>query len=169
MCFGGIIGDVQHRESKQGKGWALFTVEDFDDSYEFRIFGEEYLKFRHFLVPNSFVYVRVFVKEGWTNRETGKKGDPRMQYNSMQMLHDVMESQARKLTIQMPVEDVKEERIGALKQLFKTHKGDKQIQFVIYEMEEKVKLTMPSRKQKVAITKELLADLEKEQLRYKLN
>ncbi|MBV1922984.1 MAG: DNA polymerase III subunit alpha [Flavobacteriaceae bacterium] len=169
LCFGGIIGDVQHRESKQGKGWALFTVEDFDDSYEFRIFGEEYLKFRHFLVPNSFVYVRVFVKEGWTNRETGKKGDPRLQYNSMQMLHDVMENQARKLTIQMPIEDVKEERIGALKQLFKTHKGDKQIQFVVYEMEEKVKLTMPSRKQKVAITKELLADLEQEQVRYKLN
>ncbi|MGK0210894.1 MAG: DNA polymerase-3 subunit alpha [Polaribacter sp.] len=169
LCFGGIIGDVQHRESKQGKGWALFTVEDFNENFEFRIFGEEYLKFRHFLVPNSFVFVKVFVKEGWTNRETGKKSDPRMQFNSMQMLHDVMENQANKLTIQMPIEDVSEDKIGALKQLFKTHKGDKQVQFVVYEMEEKVKLTMPSRKQKVGITKELLADLEQEKVGYKLN
>jgi DNA polymerase-3 subunit alpha len=169
LCFGGIIGDVQHRESKQGKGWALFTVEDFNENFEFRIFGEEYLKFRHFLVPNSFVFVKVFVKEGWTNRETGKKSDPRMQFNSMQMLHDVMENQANKLTIQMPIEDVSEDKIGALKQLFKTHKGDKQVQFVVYEMEEKVKLTMPSRKQKVGITKELLADLEQEEVGYKLN
>tara|TARA_R110002124_G_scaffold120895_6_gene278998 strand:- start:58719 stop:62954 length:4236 start_codon:yes stop_codon:yes gene_type:complete len=169
LCFGGIVSDVQHRESKQGKGWAIFTVEDYDDSYEFKIFGEEYLKFRHFLVPNSFIYGRVFVKEGWTNRDTGKKGDPRLQYNSMQLLHDVMESQAKKLTIQMPIEELQEERIRLLKDLFRTHKGEKHLHFVIYELENKVKLNMPSRKQKVKISQELLDELEREQVSYRLN
>ena len=169
LCFGGIVSDVQHRESKQGKGWAIFTVEDYDDSYEFKIFGEEYLKFRHFLVPNSFIYGRVFVKEGWTNRETGKKGEPRLQYNSMQLLHDVMENQAKKLTIQMPIEELQEERIKLLKDLFRTHKGDKHLHFVIYELENKVKLNMPSRKQKVKISQELLDELEREQVSYRLN
>ena len=83
MC--GVVTDVQHRVSKQGKGWALFTIEDYTDSYEFRIFGEEYLKFRHFFVVNSFVYIRAFVKEGWVNRDTGKKGDPRIQFNNFQL------------------------------------------------------------------------------------
>ena len=169
LCFGGVVSDVQHRESKNGKGWAIFTVEDYDDSFEFKIFGEDYLKFRHFLVPNSFVYARVFVKEGWVNRDTGKKGDPRLQYNSFQMLHDVMEQQAKKLTIQMPVQDLAEDRIANLKELFKMYKGDKQLQFVIYEVEDKVKLTMPSRKQKVAISQELLDELELQQVKYKLN
>ncbi|PKA82636.1 DNA polymerase III alpha subunit [Ulvibacter sp. MAR_2010_11] len=169
LCFGGIVTDVQHRESKAGKGWAIFVVEDYDDSFEFKIFGEEYLKFRHFLVPNSFIYARVFVKEGWTNRDTGKKGEPRLQYNSMQLLHDVMDSQARKLTIQMPIEDLAEDTIKSLKELFKLHKGDKPLQFVIYEMEEKVKLTMPSRKQKVHISQELLDELEMAQVQYRLN
>ena len=59
LCFGGVVTDIQHRVSKQGKGWALFTVEDYTDSFEFRIFGEEYLKFRHFLVKNSFVFVKI--------------------------------------------------------------------------------------------------------------
>jgi len=169
LCFGGIVGDVQHLESKKGKGWARFIIEDYDDSYEFRIFGEEYLKFRHFLVPNSFIYMRIFVKEGWVNRETQKKGDPRLQFNSMQMLQDVMESQTKKLTIQIPIEEVSEERIKYLKDILKTHKGDKHLQFVIYEMENKVKLTMPSRKHKVNISNELLEELEKEQVRFKLN
>jgi len=169
LCFGGIVGDVQHLESKKGKGWARFIIEDFDDSYEFRIFGEDYLKFRHFLVPNSFIYMRVFIKEGWVNRDTQKKGDPRIQFNSMQMLHDVMESQTKKLTIQIPIEDVSESRINYLKDILKLHKGDKQLQFVIYEMENKVKLTMPSRKHKVKISNELLEELEKEQVRFKLN
>ncbi|OAB79944.1 DNA polymerase III subunit alpha [Cochleicola gelatinilyticus] len=169
LCFGGIVSDVQHRESKAGKGWAIFTVEDYEDSYEFKIFGEEYLKLRHFLVPNSFIYGRVFVKEGWTNRDTGKKGDPRLQYNSMQLLHDVMDSQARKLTIQMPIEDLEAGKIDMLKDLFTEHKGEKQLHFTIYEVENKVKLSMPSRKTKITISNELLNRLQEEQVKYRLN
>ncbi|MEM7085336.1 MAG: DNA polymerase III subunit alpha [Bacteroidota bacterium] len=169
VCFGGVVSDVQHRESKAGKGWAIFTVEDYTDSFEFKIFGEEYLKWRHFLVPNSFVYARVFVKEGWTNRETGKKGDPRMQYNQFAMLHDVMGNQARKLTIQMPIEQLQEQRIKLLKEVFKAHKGDSQLHFTMYDVEDKVKLNMPSRKTKVAISKELLDELKEKEIVYKLN
>src|SRR5699024_4570400 len=65
LAIGGIISDVQHLVSKNGKGWAIFTVEDYTDSYDFKIFGEEYLKYRHFLVPNNFVFLKVFIKEGW--------------------------------------------------------------------------------------------------------
>lgn len=169
LCFGGIVTDVQHRESKAGKGWALFTVEDYEDSYEFRIFGEEYLKWRHFLIPNSFIYGRVFVKEGWTNRDTGKKGDPRLQYNSMQLLHDVMDSQARKLTLQIPIEQLESGMIDELKELFNSHKGDKQLHFTIYEVENKVKLNMPSRKQKIHICNELLEELQRVGVKYRLN
>ncbi|WP_026451278.1 DNA polymerase III subunit alpha [Aequorivita capsosiphonis] len=169
MTFGGVVSDVQHRESKAGKGWAIFAVEDYEDSYEFKIFGEDYLKWRHFLVPNSFIYGRVFVKEGWTNRDTGKKGDPRLQYNSFQLLHDVMENNSKKLTLQIPLGDLEDGRIDSLKDLIQTHKGEKQLFFVVYEMNEKIKLTMPSRKQKVNISKELLDELEKEQVRYRLN
>jgi DNA polymerase-3 subunit alpha len=169
LCFGGVVSDVQHRESKAGKGWAIFTVEDYEDSYDFKIFGEEYLKWRHFLVPNSFIYGRVFVKEGWTNRDTGKKGEPRLQYNSIQLLHDVMETHGKKLTITMPLNDLKEGKIDSLKNLVKTHKGEKQLFFVVYENEEKIHLTMPSRKHKINISKELLDELDREQLHYKLN
>lgn len=169
VCFGGIVTDVQHRESKTGKGWAIFTLEDYEDSYEFKIFGEEYLKFRHFLLPNSFIYGRVLIKDGWVNRDTGKKGEPRMQYNQFQLLHDVMENQAKKLTLHLPINDIAEKRIAVLKQLFKNHKGDKQLHFTVYDSEEAVKLNMPSRKTKVAINKELLQELKEQEVMYKLN
>ncbi len=169
LCFGGVVSDVQHRETKAGKGWAIFTVEDYEDSYDFKIFGEEYLKWRHFLVPNSFIFGRVLVKEGWTNRETGKKGEPRLQYNSIQLLHDVMETHSKKLTLKIPLSDLKDGRIDSLKKLIKIHKGEKQLFFVVYENEEKIQLTMPSRKHKVNISKKLLDELGLEQIRYKLN
>ena len=169
LTFAGVITDVQHRISKNGKGWGLFTVEDYTDSHEFRIFGEEYLKYRHFLLINSFVHVKVFVREGWVNRETGKKGEPRLQFNEFKQLQDVMESYAKKLTIKLNVANLQEKRIHELKKALSSHKGDHPLNFVVYEMQEEIKLNLSSRKQKVNINSALLQLLEEQEVHYKLN
>ncbi|MGB1313924.1 MAG: DNA polymerase III subunit alpha [Bizionia paragorgiae] len=169
ITFGGVVTDVQHRVSKQGKGWALFTIEDYTDSYEFRIFGEEYLKHRHFLMVNNFVHVKVFVREGWVNRDTGKKSDPRLQFNSFQLLHDVMEKYVRKLSIQLNIRDLDPERIQKLKGLIAMHPGSHLLDFVVYDNKEQIKLEMNSRRQKVKVSQELLDELEEQQVFYKLN
>ncbi|WP_341216086.1 DNA polymerase III subunit alpha [uncultured Wocania sp.] len=169
IVFGGVVTDVQHRVSKQGKGWALFTVEDYTDSFEFRIFGEEYLKFRHFLMKNNFVFVKTFVREGWVNKDTGKKSDPRLQFNSFQLLHDVMENYTKKLSIQVDIKDLNEQKIIALKELLNMHPGNQALNFLVYDTKEKIKLTMPSRKQKVKVCQELLSELEAQDVRFKLN
>ncbi|WP_067037574.1 DNA polymerase III subunit alpha [Allomuricauda sp. CP2A] len=169
LSVAGVITDVQHRISKNGKGWGLFTLEDYTDSHEFRIFGEEYLKFRHFLMINSFVYVKAFVREGWVNRETGKKGDPRLQFNDFKQLQDVMDAYARKLTIKLDIARLQEQRIQTLKDTLRSYKGEHPLNFVVYEMQDEIKLKLSSRKQKVKISSELLSALEANEIHYKLN
>ncbi|WP_445736806.1 DNA polymerase III subunit alpha [Mariniflexile sp.] len=169
LVFGGVVTDVQHRISKQGKGWALFTVEDYTDSFEFRIFGEEYLRFRHFLMKNNFVFVKTLIREGWINKDTGKKSEPRLQFNSFQLLHDVMENYAKKLSIQINIDDLKETKILKLKELLQMHPGSQMLNFVVYDSKDQIKLQMPSRKQKVKVSQELLNELESENVMFKLN
>ncbi len=169
LSVAGVITDVQHKVSRNGKGWAAFTIEDYSDAIELRIFGEDYLKFRHFLMINSFVFIKAFVREGWVNRETGKKGDPRIQYNSFMQLQDVMEHFAKKLTIQLQLDQIQNDRIKALKDMLRSHKGKHPLNFVVYELEDEIKVNLMSRKQKVQITSELLHDLDKEEVRYSLN
>ena len=169
LTVAGVITDVQHRISKNGKGWAAFTLEDYTDSYEFRIFGEEYLKFRHFLMINSFIHLKAYVKEGWVNRETGKKGDPRIQFYDFKQLQDVMDSYAKKLTIKLDIARLQEKRIQILKQTLKSHQGDHPLNFIVYEMQDEIKLNLSSRKQKVKINSELLNILEEQEIHYKLN
>ncbi len=169
LCFAGVITDVQHRVSRNGKGWAVFALEDYTDTFEFRIFGEEYLKFRHFLMINSFVFIKVFVREGWVNRDTGKKGDPRLQFNQFMLLQEVMENYAKKLTIKLNIDELKEDQILELKDTLRLHKGKHPLQFTVYEMEDEIKVTLSSRKQKVEISSELLATLENKEVHYKLN
>jgi DNA polymerase-3 subunit alpha len=227
LTFGGIISNVQHRIAKNGKGWALFNLEGYDESYEFKIFGEEYLKNRHYLIPNSFTYIKILVKEGWTDRETGKKSDPRLAFAEFRMLQDVFENFAKKLNILLDVKDLSADFISKLNAVFQANKGDNTVTFDIVELEkikkqaetipevlkveEKIepalfddeisdeaaiftdelsedeepilietiaeieetkvitRISMPSRKLKIKISNELLVELEKMQINFKLN
>jgi DNA polymerase-3 subunit alpha len=212
LTFGGIITNVQHRVAKNGKGWGTFMLEGYDESYEFKIFGEEYLKFRHFFIQNNFTFMKVMIKEGWTNQETGKKTDPRMQFVLVQYLQDVLSTFAKKLILLLNIKDLETEFIHKLNRLFQEYKGDNTVTFEIMELEKikrivettpefveneeesfvdeneeavevtetktvteveeiKVvtKLSMASRKLKVQISNELLFELEKMQINFKLN
>ena len=214
LAFGGIINNVQHRVAKNGKGWGMFTLEGYDESYEFRIFGEEYLKFRHFIIQNNFTFMKVLVKDGWVNQDTGKKSEPRIQFVLVQYLQDVLETFAKRLIVLLNIKDLETDFIHKLGHLFFDNKGDNQVSFEIMELEKIKKLvetvpvieesedavfdeemedsgndntlkeaqiteveeikvvtkvTMPSRKLKIKISNELLQELEKMQINFKLN
>jgi DNA polymerase-3 subunit alpha len=214
LSFGGIITNVQHRVAKNGKGWATFVLEGYDESYEFKIFGEEYMKSRHYLIPNSFTYMKVLVKEGWADKETGKKGEPRLQFSDFKILQDVLGIFAKKLVIHLNINDLQAEFIHRLSTIFQENRGDNTVTFEVLELEKikrqvevapqilavsdevaddvifddenpqepeielvteieeiKVitKLEMPSRKLKIKISNELLFELEKMQVDFRLN
>ena len=169
LRLGGIVGEVEHRISKNGKGWARFTFEDYKDSYDFRIFGEEYLKFKHFLLENNFLFLRILVKEGWRDRDTGITGEPRITFLSFQQLQDTLANNAKKLTLQLDINDFDDQKIDELKKIFNKHKGKQKLEISFFENDEKIKLTMPSENHKISINEDLISSIEKNNLHFKLN
>ena len=169
LTIAGVITDLEHRVSRQGKGWASFTLEDYVDSFEFRIFGEDYLKYKHFLILNNFIHIRTKIVGGWKNKETGIVGEPRIQYNNFKLLQDVVKSFARKLSIQLNLDDIQEGRIDEIKKLLVKHRGDHNLSFVVYDKKEKMKIDMQTTKHKINISQELLELLDQEKIYYKLN
>ena len=163
MSFAGIITDVQHRVSKNGKPWGMFTFEDYSDAYEFRLFNEDYLKFRHFLIPNTFLYLKTVMRRAWQN------GDVRVNITSIQQLQDVLGKMAKKITIELPIEQIDEKKVESIDKVFKKHKGSQHVNFVVIDKEEKLRLNMPSRSSKINITKELIDELTENEYSFKLN
>ena len=161
LTFGGIITNVQHRVAKNGKGWASFVLEGYDESYEFRIFGEEYLKFRHFLIQNNFTFMKVAVKEGYPDKETGKKGEPRLQFLLVQYLQDVLSAFAKKLVLYLTIEDLNAEMIHQLSAVFQEHRGDNSVDFEVLELERvRKQIELPA---VVADNDEVVADEEEDE------
>ncbi len=168
LTFGGVVSSVDHRVAKTGRGWAMFTIEDYKEFFDFRIFGEEYLKFRHFLIMNSFVYVKIKIKPGWKNKETGKLGEPRMSFISFQQLQDVLKDQSKKLVIQVNLAKLTDKRVQLLKKIVVENPGDKNLIFEIHELKEKKKLVMNSKIFKVDINIDFLKKLDNLDIYYKL-
>ena len=133
------------------------------DAYEFRIFNEDYLKFRHFLIPNTFLYIKTFMRRPWQN------GDVRVQISAIQQLQDVLGKMAKKITIQLDIDLLKPDEIESINSVFKKFKGSQGLNFVVYDIQEKLKLTMPSRTAKISITKELIEELTANELNFRLN
>ncbi|MEC4113041.1 DNA polymerase III subunit alpha [Myroides pelagicus] len=216
VTFGGMISNVEFRTSAKGKDWAMFTIEGYDEGCDFRMFNEEFLKFRHFLLQNTFVQVKVLVKEGWTNRETGQKGDPRLEFQEMKLLYEVIPTGAKKLVLLLNVNDLTHQMVNGMERIFETYSGDKPVYFDLVELERIVvqkeivedfskpvvemegdidmehgedfdlnmeiemketveeirvvnRIEMSTRKVSVDITAELLEELEKLQVNFKLN
>jgi DNA polymerase-3 subunit alpha len=169
ITVAGVITEVEHRVSRQGKGWAFFILEDYVDSYNFRIFGEEYLRFKHFLNLNNFLYIKTKIVDGWLNKETGLRGEPRIQYSNFKLLQDVVKTFAKKISIQLKLEDVDEEKIKTIKTLLSKHEGKHNLGFVVYDDDEKIMVELDSEKQKVDISSTLLNMLEHNNIFYKLN
>lgn len=69
----------------------------------------------------------------------------------------------------MDIDELKEEKIDDLKNTLVSHKGGHPLNFVVYEMEEEIKVNLLSRKQKVQISSELLQILAEKEVHYKLN
>lgn len=158
----GIITDAQHRISnKDGREFGTFTLEDYGDSYEFMLFGEDYLKFKHFLQPNMMLGVRLSVTERvWKDREGNVTGG-RVYVNvqRMQLLSEVLDDIAKRVVITLNLSDLDDEVFKDLVEIINKHKGDKKLSFVVRDRESKTELRMPAQKANIDINKELLREL----------
>ena len=69
LTFGGLITAAEHRISKSGRPWGFFALEDYHGAHEFRCFGEDYVRFKEFMVEGWMVMVTTHVKEQGYGRE----------------------------------------------------------------------------------------------------
>jgi len=168
LTVSGILSNVEHKISQNGNEWASFTLEDFWGAHEFRIFGEEYLKFKPFLTENAFRQIKITISPGWRNKD-GKKREPRINFTAIQILQDVLEKQTKKITIQLHINEINKLKITDLNKVLKENTGTVPLSILIFDTKERMKVLMHSRNVKIKVTNNFLATLKKEQIKFELN
>ncbi len=144
VSFAGVILGAQHRYTKNGKPFGSFIIEDYTDSVQINVFSEDYLKVKHFLEKESFVYVKAHIAPRFKSSDQYE-----LKIKSMMLLTDVVEKMATDLMLEIPVSEVNTEFIDFLTQKAKLHKGNCRLKIKLRDEIERSSVELLARKMKV--------------------
>ncbi len=148
FSFGGMISMVNHRISKTGKPFGNFTIEDYGDSHEFVLFGEDYVKHKLHMAIGYFVHIKGRVQARWTQSDMLE-----FKVSNMQLLSEMREKMLKSITLNVPLQDISESFINNLNELVKDNTKEKEgtcyLKINVMDSEDGIALLLPSRKVRI--------------------
>ena len=162
IAVAGMVISVQNLLTKNGKPWGKFTLEDYNGTHEFTLFGKDYENFRKYLYTDYFLFIRGKVQPRPYN-------DKELEFKivSMMQLSELSES-IKEMHVQLPVEEVTRTLIDELAARVRESKGQTVLRLNLYDRESQVSLNLFSKSYKVGITRELVSYLDDHSIRYSI-
>jgi len=168
----GMVREVRHLESKSGNGFGFIKVMDLKGGCEIPFFGEDYLKFRHLMVEDAFVYVEINLqKREFYDRKTQQKvkAGTRLHVTDMGLLTDLIEKSKGGVRVQCALDQVSDDWVQRMSQLFDQFPGDQVVKIDVYDRETQHHIPFYSQR-KIKRNKAFLAALDKmEEVNFKID
>jgi DNA polymerase-3 subunit alpha len=94
ISIGGLVANVQHKMTKTGKPFGTFVLEDYNESYEFALFGDDYVKFKNLLVNGYFLHLKGLIEEKFRQKDNWD-----MRIMAMSLLSEMRDKFTKSLTV----------------------------------------------------------------------
>jgi DNA polymerase III subunit alpha len=161
LKIGGLMSNVQHKMTKTGKPFGTFILEDYKESYEFALFGDDYVKFRNLLVDGYFLHVKGIIEEKFRQKDNWD-----MKIMAMGLLSELRDKFTKSLTVCIDLHALNANLLQNIEQAV-TVNNEKypvkncSLHFLIKDWEEKetIPLKMLSKSYKVNPSDDLMADI----------
>ena len=169
LVVGGLVVIAAQRMTKTGKPFGTLVFEDYDDSCELALFGDDFIKFKQFLTDGYFLQIRGRVAERFR-----KEGDWEFKITSINLLSELRDKLAKCITIQVPIEKITDDFMNQINEILEDNKATTehqncQLLFEIYDREQHVNIKMPSKSVKINPNNYLLDQLHTLNVNPKLN
>ncbi len=161
----GIVSKTTVRQTKTGKTFALFSIEDYSGSIDMALFGEDYLKLAHYIRPGEFLYIKGKVQQRYNSEDQWE-----LKPVNIQLLSDIRSRLCKDLIINVDINNLKTNTVAKLEDLFGTYNGSCNVRFMFYDTMENISVEMFCRKYKVEPNNDLLNELRlMDELKFKFN
>lgn len=169
LVVGGLVVISAQRMTKTGKPFGTMVFEDYDDTCELALFGDDFIKFKQFLTDGYFLQIRGRVGERFR-----KEGDWEFKITSINLLSELRDKLAKSVTIQVPIERVSDDFMTQILAILENNKATTeqqncQLLFDVYDREQNVVVKLPSKSMKINPTNDFLEQLEALNVTSKLN
>ncbi len=170
LVIGGLVLSANHRMTKAGKPFGTIIFEDYDDSAELALFGEDFVKNKFHFTDGYFLQIRGRVMERF-----GKSGDWEFKVNKVNLLAELRDKLAKSITIQMYIDQVNEQVMQDIEAVVAENRQNSEhtsckLNFEIHDREMQLKLELPSKFIQVNPNNQFLMALSQiKSIAYKLN
>lgn len=165
LTIGGIVTEVKHSMTKNGKPFGFLTIQDYTDSYRFALFGKDYENFRKYCYVDYPLLIKGKVQPRPYNDQ-----ELEFKIKSMMLLSQVREELVKNIIFTIPYNVVDPEFISELKKLTFEREGKTLIKFKLIDREENTAVDMISRSKGIYITDLLVNYLQKNSdIHYSIN
>ncbi len=141
----GMVMDVNIGTGKNGQSFAKITLEDFHNKRDFSLWGETYMKFHHFCVPNTLLMLTV-KSEMMYGRDGKSDDDYRLAITNVQLLENVMKEKTKRVTIRLSNNYLDDALILNIEKLIAAYRSKKGvgIRFNIFNLEQSMSVYLSS-------------------------
>lgn len=170
LVIGGLVSSCSHRTTKNGKPFGSFMFEDYSDTFEVVLFGEDYVKLKQYLNDGFFLQVRGTVGERFKQQDNWE-----FKVGSIVLLSELRDKMSKCLTIQLPLTELSGTFMDQMDEIVKANTEQNptrncQLKFMVLDYESNISLEMPSKNVKIFPSNEFLEHLsELNKISYKLN
>ena len=159
ICVGGLMGNVQHKMTKTGKPFGTFMLEDYNESYEFALFGDDYIKFRNLLSDGYFVHIRGHIEEKF--RQVGNWD---LRISAISLLSEMRDKHTKSLTVHLELDSLNNQLLLDLKNIVdnniqKYPSKNCLLKFSVRDNHDGLSIQLPSKTVKVNPSDDLLEEI----------
>lgn len=165
ITFGGVITGSEQRTSKTGNAFGKLIIEDYTGSVELMLFGKDFVEYSKYMVQGLFVYVKAKVQERYN-----QPGSLEIKLQKIELLEDVKSNIFSSMKLRMDVNTINDELIANIESIFSASQGKCSVEFYVEDPAENMSVKLFSKSQKIAVSTELMNELDKiGSLTYELN
>ena len=151
----------------RNKPYLLAQLEDYSDTFNIRLKGEDYVNFKHYFAPDVALLLRATVNV-WSPREEPQKKIFSLKLKSINLLADVRDKLVQSVNLVIDLQHINGELIDRLEGYTVGEKG-KTLKLQIRDQESNMKVDLFARKKQVLLNDEFITFLrEEENLEFKL-
>lgn len=159
----GMVSMVRHLVSKNGNGWGILEIQDYRGTQEFRLFGEDYQRFKHLLEESKALFLSCSWQKSWRDESMELK------IKEMRLLEGMAEEKTQGITVKVGIDTLTMDFINHFDEVCNTHKGPHRLRMELVDRTKRLKLVMAAKERKVNATNGFIAELEKMGVDYKLS
>ena len=136
----GVVTESKTRQSKHGKPFGVFTVEDYEGTLDLALFGEDFLKNQHMLQEGTFVYITGDVTERYHRADVWE-----LRPRKLSLLSDIRDKMSKSLRLHLSITQVNASLTAQLEQAFTQHPGTCPLMLTLTAPEEAMSVVFLSR------------------------